>query len=341
MGETGPIDMRPASYLRQLIDDMRFMHAIYVAAQLGIADLLKDGPRSIPDIADATGTHSPSLYRMMRALASRGMFSEGTDRRFSLTILAEPLRSDSPNSIRASALLVGSEAYLRTWANLSYSVRTGQPAFEYLYGKAWFDYLSEHPVLAQIFNDAMSSGSANVGAAIVDSHDFSGYRKIVDVGGGHGALLALILDRNVTASGVLFDTPEVIASTKGAIDDYIAQGRAEKVTGSFFEAVPQGGDAYVLKYIVHDWDDDRAVAILKNCRQAMSENGRVLLVEIVIPPGNVPSPGKFLDLTMLLFFHSRERTEAEYRDLLRQAGLELINVTPTASPFSIIEAVPS
>jgi hypothetical protein len=185
----------------------------------------------------------------------------------------------------------------------------------------------------------MANASSSNAAAIIDAHDFSAYRKIVDIGGGNGTLLAHILEQNPQLSGVLFDAPSVIVGAAGAIDTQVNQGRAEKVAGDFFEAVPSGGDAYVLKYIIHDWDDERAIMILKNCRQAMAENGRVLLVEVVIPAGNAPSSGKFLDLEMLLYFYSRERTEAEYRDLLQRAGLELIRITPTASQFSIIEAV--
>ena len=341
MSDTTSIDMPPAAYLSQLIGNTGFVHAILVAANLGLADLLKDGPLSIADLAEATGTHDRSLYRMLRALASRGIFSEDADGRFSLTALADPLRSDAPDSIHNWALFVGSEAELQTWAHLSYSVRTGKPAFEHIFGKGWFDYLDEQPEMARIFNHLMTGGSTSDAAAIVEAHDFSVYRKIVDIGGGHGALLAHILEQNPQSSGVLFDAPSVIAGATGAIDTQVNQGRAEKVAGNFFEAVPNGADAYVLKYIIHDWDDERAILILKNCRQAMAENGRVLLVEMVIPAGNAPSPGKFLDLEMLLYFYSRERTEAEYRDLLQQAGLELITMTPTASPFSIIEAAPA
>jgi hypothetical protein len=277
---------------------------------------------------------------MMRALASRGMFSEDADGRFSLTALAEPLRADAPDSVRTWALWIGSEVNLRTWADLSYSIRTGQSAFEHVYGKALFKYLGEQPEMAKIYNDLMTSGVSGDGAAIADSHDFSGYRKIVDIGGGHGAQLAYILERYTGLYGVLFDAPPVIAGAKGAIDEYIAQGRAEKVAGDFFEAVPDGGDVYTLRQIIHDWDDDRAAAILKNCRQAMAENGKILIVEEVIPTGNEPSSGKFTDLNMLLYVNGLERTEAEYRDLLRQAGLELTRVTSTASSFSVIEAVP-
>ena len=333
--------MPPAAYLRQLIGNTGLVHTILVAANLGLADLLKNGPLSIADLAEATGTHARSLYRMLRALASHGIFSEDADGRFSLTALADPLRSDAPDSIHNWALFVGSEAELQSWAHLSYSVRTGKPAFEHIFGKGWFDYLDEQPEMARIFNHLMTGGSISDAAAIIEAHDFSIYRKIVDIGGGHGALLAHILEHNPQSSGVLFDAPSVIAGATGAIDTQVNQGRVEKVAGNFFEAVPNGGDAYVLKYIIHDWDDERAIMILKNCRQAMAENGRVLLVEMVIPAGNAPSPGKFLDLEMLLYFYSRERTEAEYRDLLQQAGLELITITPSASPFSIIEAAPA
>ena len=331
--------MSPVAYLSQLIGNTGFIHAILLAANLGLADLLKNGPVSIADLAEATGTHAGSLYRMLRALASRGIFSEDADGRFSLTALADPLRSDAPDSIHNWALFVGSEAELQTWAHLSYSIRTGKPAFEHIFGKGWFNYLDEQPEMAHIFNNLMTNGSSSDAAAIIEAHDFSAYRKIVDIGGGHGALLAHILEQNPQFSGVLFDAPSVIAGAAGAIDTYVNQGRAEKVAGDFFEAVPNGGDAYVLKYITHDWDDERAIMILKNCRQAMAENGRVLLVEVVIPAGNAPSSGKFLDLEMLLYFYSRERTEAEYRDLLQRAGLELIRITPTASQFSIIESV--
>jgi len=340
MSETTQNDKPSASYLHQLLDDMTFVHTVLVAAQLGIADLLKDRPLPIGELAEATGTHARSLYRMMRALASRGVFREEAGGRFSLTALADPLRSDAPDSIRTWAIFLGSEASLRVLAHLSYSVRTGKPAFEHIYGKGWFDYLDEQPAIAKTFNDLMTSFSTSTAAAIIEAHDFSVYRKIVDVGGGHGALLAHILGRNTQASGLLFDTPAVIADTGSAIEDYVVQARAEKLAGNFFEAVPSGGDAYVLRNILQDWDDSRAITLLKNCRQAMAENGRVLIVEVVIPEENAPSPGKFADVVMLLYLHGCERTEAEYCALLQQAGLGLVKITPTRSPFSIIEAQP-
>lgn len=320
----------PAEQLSQLIGDLGFTHCILLAVQLGIADLLEQGPLPITALAEATATHGPSLYRVLRALVSRGVFQEEPDGRFALTPLADPLRKHSPQSLRTWALFAGGESERLCWANLEYTVRTGKPAFEHLYGKGWFDYLEQQPEQAKVFNDLMTSGSMADGAAILAAHDFSRYRRIVDIGGGQGALLEQILEGNPQASGVVFDAPSVIAGA--------SLRRATGVGGDFFKAVPEGGDAYLLKYIIHDWDEERARTILQNCRRAMAPGGRVLLVEIVLPPGNAPSHGKFLDLTMMLYFHSRERTESEYRALLAEAGLRLVQVTPTATNFSILEA---
>jgi hypothetical protein len=255
--------------------------------------------------------------------------------------LAEPLRQDAPHSIRPQALWSGSEAYRRTWGDLAYSVRTGEPAFDHVYGKPFFDYLAEQPILAKIFNDVMTSASSDESVAIAAAHDFSGYRRIVDVGGGHGALLAAVLDRYPGPLGLLFDLPDVVDTAHGAIDRHIAAGRVEKVAGDFSEAVPPGGNAYLLKWIVHDWDDEAAIRILTNCRTAMAPAGKVLLVEVVIPQGTAGSDATRLDTTMLVFTGSRERTEGEYRELLHRAGLTLVKIAPTASPFSILEATPA
>jgi hypothetical protein len=312
-----------------------------VAAQLGVADLLASGPRSIVDLSAATGVDAQSLYRVLGALASRGLFREDDGKRFSLTPLAEPLRQDAPHSIRPQALWSGSEAYRRTWGDLAYSVRTGRPAFDHVYGKPFFDYLAEDPAFAKIFNDVMTSDSSDEGASIAAAHDFSGYRRIVDVGGGHGALLAAILDRYPGPLGLLFDLPDVVDTARGAIDRHIAAGRVEKVAGDSSEAVPDAGDAYLLKWIVHDWDDEAAIRILTNCGTAMAPAGKVLLVEVVIPQGTAGSDATRLDTTMLVFTGSRERTEGEYRELLHRAGLTLVKIAPTASPFSILEATPA
>jgi hypothetical protein len=337
MTATPPVE--PADYLRQLLDALEFAHLVVVAAQLGIADFVASGPVPVADLAEATGSDRQSLYRLLRALASRGIFLEHEDKQFSLSALADPLRKDAPDSVRGQALWDGSEENLRTWAGLSHSVLTGEPAFEHVYGKSFFDYLAEHPELGRIFEGVMTRSSTDEGAAIAEVHDFSRYRTVVDVGGGHGALLAAILDRYPTPSGVLFDLPDVIGNAHGAIDRHVASGRVKKVAASFFDDLPAGGDAYLLKWIVHDWADEEAVHILTNCRSAMAPGGRVLLVEFVIPQGAAAADMTRLDATMLVFTGSRERTESEYAELLQRAGLKLLTTHPTASAFSMLEAV--
>ena len=211
--------------------------------------------------------------------------------------------------------------------------------FESIYGKAYFDYLAENPAPAEVFNDAMTSLSASVSAAVVSAYDFSGITKLVDVGGGHGLLLASILEKYPQISGVLFDAPSVIEGANDVIEAHDVGGRCETVGGDFFASVPAGGDAYIMNHITHDWKDERALKILQNCHRAMTEGGRLLVVEMVLPEGNTPSLGKFMDLQMLLFLHSYERTEAEYSSLYQRAGFKLTSIVPTLSPYSVIEGV--
>ncbi len=331
----------PAEYLRRLFDDVELSYLVVVAAQLGVADLLAAGPRSVAELAAATGVDAQSLYRVLRALAARGLFQDDGNEGFSLTPAAEPLRRDDPHSVRPQALWSGSEEYRRAWGDLGFSVRTGRPAFDHVFGKPFFEHLAEDRAFAKIFSDVMTSGSGDEWASIAAAHDFSDYRRIVDVGGGHGALLSAVLDRYPGRVGVLFDLPEVVGTAGGAIDRHVAAGHAEKVAGDFSESVPPGGDVYLLKWIVHDWDDDAAISILTNCRTAMAPGGRVLLMEVVVPEGAAGSAATRLDTTMMVFTGSRERTEREYGELLHRAGLTLLNVTPSASRFSLLEATPT
>jgi O-methyltransferase domain/Dimerisation domain len=334
-------DTESRGYVRHLLDDFELTFAVLAAVSLGVADELKDGPRTVDDLAEQIGADVSALTRLMRMLASRGVFNEQTDGRFILTEAAEPLRADAPDGVRRQALWQGSESYLRTWSALTPSVRTGECAFERIHGQPFFDYLASRPELSRIFNDLMTlSSGAEEGEAIITSHDFGAYRRVVDVGGGDGALLSLILNRYPDVHGVLYDAPAVIATPDEQLNHLVVTGRASTVGGDFFQAVPPGGDAYVLKYIVHDWDDQAATTILDNCRKAMPDDGKVLLVEIIRPAGQPIPESSFLDLTMLLFLHGRERTEAEYRELIDKAGLRMVNVTATGSPFSIIEATP-
>lgn len=312
--------------------------AIYAVAKLGIADLLKDGPKSCEELARLAGVHGRSLYRVMRGLASVGVFAEIDGGRFELTPLGVPLQSGVPDSMRAWAIMLGEEPY-RAWGDLLYSVKTGAPAFERVFNMNRFQYLGQNPGAALVFNEAMIALAARMHAAVVIAYNFSGFGKIVDVGGGHGSLIIMILKANSKVRGVLFDTVVVIEGARRQIEAAGLGGRCEAVAGDFFESVPEGGDAYVLSHVIHDWDDDRSVAILRNCHRAMGKKGKLLLVEEVIPPGNGPSFGKLMDLHMLVVTGGRERTEAEYGALFASAGFRLANIIPTEAGASVIEGL--
>ncbi len=314
--------------------------AIHVAATLGIADLLEDGPRSVDELAETTGTHAPTLYRLLRALASVGVFAEQSDGRFGLTPLAEYLRSNAPGSVRAWAVQIGQPYHWSAWAYLLESVRTGELAFPKLYGTSAWEYREAHPAEGEIFDAAMTGISAAVAEEVVRGYDFSRFGLLVDVGGGHGELLAVILRANPALRGVLFDQPHVATGAGDLLEEAGVADRCEVVGGSFFEAVPEGADAYLLKSVVHDWDDASSVEILRKCRAAMAETGRLLLVERAIRPGNEVDPAKFSDLNMLVMLGGRERTTEEFRSLLAEAGFDLSGVIKTGSLFDIIEGIP-
>jgi len=311
--------------------------AIYAAAKFSIADHLKDGPKSVDELAEITSTDAGALYRLLRALASRGIFAEGESRQFSLTPLAEPLQRDVPGSKRALALMSGDE-HFRAWAQIDYSIQTGSVAFEKVYGKPIFDYLGDKPDKAQIFDAAMVGIHGRESNAILDAYDFSDIDVIADIGGGNGSQIISILEKHPSLNGILFDLPHVIERARKQIESAGLSGRCAMATGSFFDAVPEGADAYIMRHIIHDWDDEKSLAILRNCHQAMSSDGKLLIVESVIPPGNEPFGGKFLDLVMLLIPGGKERTEDEYRALLGKAGFELARVVPTNAEVSVIEA---
>lgn len=327
--------------LLELIAANRVTQAIYVAVELGIPDILKEGPRSAAEIAEATGASEDAVYRLLRALASLGLFSGVGDRRFALTSSGEYLRRDVPGSLRAWARFNGHQVMWQPWGQLLHAVRTGKPAFDRVFGTSVFDYGAQHPDAAAALNDAMSALSAIDSAALAEAYDYARLGTLVDVGGGHGLLLTTILRAHSSLRGVLFDLPHVV---QGAVDRLRLEGlsaRCAVLTGDFFDAIPDGGDAYAMKFIIHDWDDRRAIRILHNCRRAMGTGGRLLAIERVLSAGDEPDFGKLSDLQMLVFTPSgRERTEAEFRALYEAAGFRLTRVIPTASPLSIIEGVP-
>lgn len=329
--------LSPSLAMRQLLNGYRVTQILSVAARLGLADLLTNGPRTVDELAAATGTQASALYRILRALASVGVFAEtAIPRQFTLTPLAATLRADHPQSERDHALFFGGESY-RAWADLLYSAQTEAPAFEHVFGMGHFEYLAQHPEESAIFDRTMSAGSRMAAPAIAVAYDFATAGTVVDVGGGRGTLIAAILRAHPTVRGIVFDQPHVVAGAGPVLAEAGVADRCELVGGDFFTAIPEGGEVYILRRIIHDWDDDRAVAILRNCARAMAPGARMLVAETVIPPGNEPSAAKFLDLQMLVMTGGRERTAAEYRSLFAAAGLSLTRVIPAGPEVSLIE----
>jgi hypothetical protein len=323
--------------LRQIFSASWITQGIWVAAELGIADLLVNGPLTAEELAERTRTHGRALYRVLRALASVGFFAQDAQGRFSLTPHANLLRSDVPDSQRSFALRLGAEFHT-AWGELLHSVQTGEGGFQKRFGRPFFQYMLDHPMRHGIYDTAMGGFGRAEAEAMLAAHDFSAFQTVVDVGGGSGMLLAAILNRYSEIQGTLFDLPAVVERARSVISGSGLDGRFRAEGGDFFSSVPAGADAYILQHIIHDWEDREAIAILRNCREAMNADSRILLVEMVIPPGNGPFFGKWLDLMMLLV-GGRERTEEEYRQLFAAAGLKLNRVIPTASEVSIIEGL--
>ena len=316
--------------------------SLHIAAKLGIADLLKEGPKHIDTLASQTSMQPDALYRVLRALASIGIFDEVAPRTFDLTPAAGVLRSDVPNSLRAMAIWIGDPLHLRLYSELPESIRTGDTTIERVFGKPAFEYLASDPAEGEVFNAAMTSFSRMTVPAILESYDFSSIGTLVDVGGGHGHMLCSILEKHPEMRGVLFEMEPVAAGAKISIDNRALSSRCEAVCGDVFSGIPASGDAYILKHIIHDWNDEKALAILSNCRKALEgkPNGRLLVVEAIIAPGNAPHPAKFIDLEMLVFCGSKERTADEFSQLFAASGFRLTRIVPTQSPASVIEGVP-
>lgn len=326
--------------MMRMIFGFMLSQAIHVAAKLGIADLLKDGAKDCDELALSTATHAPSLYRVLRALASAGVFAETEPGVFGLTPLGATLRSDVSGSMRAMSVFMGSQCNWQAWGDILHSVKTGETAFEHVFGMSFFQHLDCHPEAARVFNEAMSSTSEPFNAAVTAAYDFSNINRIIDIGGGHGSLISSILKAYPKMKGILFDVPRVSEGARCRLKAEGVAERCEVVVGDFLESIPDGADAYLLKNIIHDWDESSAVAILNNCRRAMTKDAKLLLVEEVLPGCDAPAIAKLADLEMLLMPGGRERTEDEYRALMAAAGFRLTSVTPTHTPLSIIEGAP-
>lgn len=329
----------PREQLGQMITGCWLTQMIYVAAKLELAEHLSDRPRLVSELAQQTGCHEPSLFRLLRGLASLGVFAEQADGRFHGTELSEYLRKDHPHSVAASVLMIGGTQYL-AWSELLHSVRTGETGFEKLHGEPIFDWLGKHPDEAALFDQAMVSIHGRETAAIIAAYDFSLFGTIADLGGGNGSQLCEILTANPQAKGIVFDLPHVVERADSYIAAMRLSSRCQTVGGSFFDSVPVGADAYLLRHIIHDWTDEQSQTILQTVRRAIPSHGKLLIIETVIPPGNDPSFAKLLDLTMLVIPGGKERTEPEYRELLASAGFRLTRIVPTAANVDVIEAAP-
>jgi hypothetical protein len=329
-----------AAALRRMIMGFRTTQLIYVAAKLGLADQMQRGPHAASALANVVGADARALYRLLRALSTLGVVFEPVEGWFELTPLGHWLCSDQPGSLKDLALLYGDEWYWQAYSLLHHSVVTGRPAFEQTHGQSLYAYLDEHPDAANVFNRAMSAFSAQEATALLAAYDFSAATTLIDVAGGQGNLLAAILAAHQQLCGVLFDLPSVIEGCRGQWANGELAARVQLVAGNFFEGLPSGGDAYLLKSILHNWNDAAAQRILQRCREAIPPHGRLLVVERVIPQGSEPAEAKLFDINMLVVLGGQERTADEYGALLAASGFALQRVISTRSPLSIIEAVP-
>lgn len=316
-------------------------HILYVAAKLGLADHLAAAPLRTEDLAAATKTHGPSLGRLLRTLGHLGLVAEEGAGRFALTNLGEAMKTGAPGSARAAILTLASPLMAQGWGRLLESVQTGKPGLEQTLGMPLFDWLATHPEDASLFSETMVGFHGAEPGAVASAYDFSGMQTIVDVGGATGNLLSAVLSRYPTSRGILYDLPHVV---RDAPELLRSRGLADRVTilsGSFFERVPEGGDAYLLSHIIHDWTEEQCLTILDRCRRAMEPGSRLLIIEMVLPAGHAPHPGKMLDMMMLVGPGGQERTEPEYHSLLAKAGFRLTRVVPTDSAVSVVDAVPA
>ena len=314
---------------------------IHAAAKLGIADHLASGAKTAEELAGPTRAHAPSLYRLLRTLASLGVFTEDAQHRFRLTPLGEALKTGAPGAARATVLTLAGRTFWRGLENFTYSVDTGKPGIEKAIGMPIFDYLATQPEEASLFSETMIGVHGDEPPAVAEAYDFSQIQTLMDVGGGSGNLLTTILGRHAGTRGILFDLPHVVEDAKPMIEARGVTDRVEIRSGSFFESVPPGADAYMLSHIIHDWPEEQCLTILRNVHRVMPPNGKLLLVEMVLPHGDEFHPGKVLDMIMLVGPGGQERTEEEYRDLYEKAGFRLTRVVPTKSPVSVVEGVPA
>jgi hypothetical protein len=329
----------PQQIVMQMLQGKIVSKALTLVADLAVADHMTSAPTCVEKLATATGTHAESLYRVLRALAGLGVFAESEGRAFALTPISRLLRSDTPGSLRGMARWFNLDSHHTAWGELEHSVKTGRPAFDEAHGMPVFEYFGKHADDSRIFDEAMGSFTSSAAIAVAKAYDFSSVKHLVDVGGSQGVLLSGVLDQFPQVRGTLFDLPHVIEGARPVLAAGRHRDRIEAIAGSFLDGVPEGADAYIMKSIVHDWDDAHCVTLLSNCRKAMAPGARVLIVEGIVTDAPDAAFLKLLDLEMLVMTTGgRERTRAEFGALLQKAGLELTRVVATESPVSIIEA---
>ncbi len=326
--------------LTRILTGASLSRAVCSVAELGVADLIQAGhPQPVDHLASATKTHSPSLYRVLRFLASHGIFQETANRHFDHTPLSSALRSDAPGSYRGGAQMF--HHLFAGWDGLHHSLQTGEPGFNKVFGAPIFDHIQAHPELGPVFDAGMGSLNFYETVAMLDAYDFSGIAVLADIGGGNGSLLSAILSRYPQMKGILFDLGHVTGRATEKLKTAGLAARCTILEGSFFQSIPPGADAYLFRHIIHDWTDEQCVQILGHCRKVIPAHGRLLIADPVVPAGNAPSPSKDLDMTMLVFPGGQERTEAQFRSLLQASGFALTSITPTASIVHIVEAKPA
>ena len=325
--------------LNQIVNGAALSRAVCTIAELGIADQIEPGTsQSVESLAKATGTHERSLYRILRFLASQGIFQENDNHQFGHTPLSHCLKNDAEGSFRPAARMY--HRIYPAWDGLHHAAMTGEAGFKKVFGQPLFDYIGTNPDLAPIFDAGMTAIHGHETNAMLEAYDFSTIRVLADIGGGNGSLLGAVLQRYPKLKGLLFDLGHVIGRARESLKAYGVDGRCSVIEGNFFQIVPSGADTYLLRHIIHDWTDEQCVQILNNCRKVIPDNGRLLIIEAVVPTGNEPSLAKDFDMVMLVFPGGIERTEDEYRVLLEQAGFQLSSITSSASMISVVEGKP-
>jgi O-methyltransferase domain len=331
--------MQPTAQMVEFLDGLVMAYMLHAIAEIGVADQVTDGPLEVEKLAERTGTNADALYRVLRAVASKGVFTEVSPRTFGLTPLAATLRSDVDDSMRDAFRMQGQPSMREAYAAIGHSMRTGKPAFEHVHGTTLYSYLAERPELSKLFSSSMGNAARQMQRPAIDAYDLSDVRRLIDIGGAHGHLVAAVLSRYPEMRGVVFDLPHVVPGAADVLAEAGVADRAELVSGDYLQAVPAQGDAYTVSHVLHQLSDAEAVTVLTNIRKVMAPVSRVLVIDPVIPEGDLPHPGKFMDIRMLMLSRGRDRTEPELTELFERAGLRHVETVAPSAPSSVVVAM--